>query len=209
MSSHMKPNMNTLERIINSLPSYVPKEVVLLGSFALVARIYLEKNLRVEPDRNTKDIDLMFLKPEDEDTFLYEGNYTMPFPGHYVLSLDDTVVELFSESSFTDLIGENYSSIYDFLFERDENGNYTHMDKLTIGDRAIYVPKISAIILMKGRSYGKRLSNVDKDRNDLAFLRGYLPSQYNYALAYLKEREEDYPAIKDILEKIKEMFNTR
>lgn len=199
----MRPNMKSLEEIVSNLPEGVPNDLILLGSYALVARIFLEKGINVDLYRETKDIDL-YMFPEDEDVFIFYGNYTQPFTGHYEVSVNNFVAELFSETSYSDLVGENYSEILDFLKEKDEDGKYKHLTKLNLSNRTLYVPNLSAIILMKTISSMKR---GDKDRNDLAFIRGYLPTHYNLALNYLKSRETDYKFIKEVLECHKEMFN--
>ena len=198
--------MKSLEKIISELPDYVPKELVLLGSYSIIARIYLSKELDTDLYRDTKDIDL-FMFPEDENEFLINGIYNQPFAGHYVVNVRDAVVELFSGTSLSDLVGED--QFVDFLLEKDQSGKYTHLDEMKINGRTIYVPKLPAIILMKTRSFGKRMNNTDKDRSDLAFIRGYLPTQYNNALNYLKQRTNEYPFIVDLLEKHSEMFNNQ
>ncbi len=205
----MKPSMKSLEKIVSEFPDYVPDRVVLLGSYAIISRIYLDKNLDVNLYRDTKDLDVLLL-PEQEEDFL-ENATVMPFTGfvgHYKVNLKDTVLELFTYTSYSDLVGEEYNEFLEFLLEKDSDGNYFHLDELKIGERTFYVPKIAPLILMKVRAYGKRDTDETKDRDDLAFLRGYLPTRYNNALNYIKQRQKDYPIFSKIIEKHEEMFNT-
>ncbi len=207
----MKPSIKSLEKIVSEIPSYVPDGMILLGSFAIIARIYLDKNLDVELYRDTKDLDALLL-PEQEDKFL-QNAIEMPFtgfPGHYKVNLNDTVLELFTYTSYSDLVGEEYEDFLKFLLEKDEEGNYSHLDELKIADRTFYVPNIATLILMKVRAYNRRnVNETKKDRDDLAFLRGYLTTMYNNALNYIKQRANDYPIFNEIIEKHKEMFKTQ
>ncbi len=142
----MRPSHKNLEKLIKEakrVEPALPQKIIVLGSYALIERIYREKKDDVELNRDSKDIDLMIF-PEDENNFFEKYNPSVVrmsyvTPGHFEFSVLDTVAELFTYSSISDLEGE--SGITDLLLEKDGD-EYKYMDKIEIEGVDVYVPKL-------------------------------------------------------------------
>ncbi len=208
----MRPSLDNLEKILKEakeLDPNLPKDLIVIGSYSIVARIYLEKNQKINFYRDSDDVDLLIF-PRDDENYAMDGFANSSFPAHFVIPARDSAVELFTYSSYSDLCGGN--ELVDLMLEK-EGEDYKYLDKLKIGGFNVYVPKLPLIILMKVKAYKKRTDDKDrdKDKNDLAKIRTeYLDeTKYNEALNYLKKLSKDKPFVKELIEFHREMFKTK
>ena len=218
MNTGNRPCKENLEDLLDKLfakEKNFPKEFILLGSYGLVMSINLLKGEDIAIlYRDTKDLDLA-LFPNDDDYITNQPPNRLPSSGmHMIIPLErdrEFYAEVFTYGSLSDMIGEGetvdgrYADIIDYMYEHPDES----FVKFEYKDHVIYVPKPFILISMKVRAYEKRSSDDDKikDKNDLAFLRGYIPGVFNNALNKISELGKEYKVFKAVREKYDNIFN--
>ena len=214
------PSKKNLEELLDRLferDKHFPNKFVLLGSYGLIMDIDILKNQDVSLYRKTKDLDIA-LFPKDEEKYMIESDsYMMPYGAHMIVPIGENqefYAEIFTYTSLSEMVGDsktkngNYNDLIDLMFDKDRiDDNFL---KFNYKDHEIYIPKPFILIGMKVRAYEKRFEeDKDRDRNDLAFLRGYIPGIFNNSLKKLSDLGEEYKIFKLLREKYEEMFNPK